>query len=73
LRLQSKKTKLNLYRDQGKIKHCTPKVRGNNALIFGTYSGPYAGIYKSLPAGKTMTQHFGFTILGRLYAQSEVH
>jgi hypothetical protein len=68
LHLQSKKIKLNLYRYQGKIKPCTPKVHGKNALIFCTYSGPHTGIDEALPAGKTVTQyfeHFGFTILGR--------
>lgn len=35
------KAKLNLYRSQGKIKPCAPKVPGKNALVFVTYSGPH--------------------------------
>lgn len=57
------KAKLNLYRSQGKIKPCAPKVAGKNALIFCTYSGPHTGIAEATPAGKTMRQyfeHFGF-------------
>ena len=38
------KSKLNLYRSQGKIKPCAPKVTGKNALVFCTYSGPHTGI-----------------------------
>jgi flavodoxin len=70
------KAKLNLYRGQGKIKPCAPKVAGKNALIFCTYSGPHTGIDEAAPAGKTMRQyfeHFGFTVLGEWYVPSEFH
>lgn len=70
------KAKLNLNRNQGKIKPCAPKVAGKNALIFCTYSGPHTGIDEAIPAGKTMRQyfeHFGFNILGEWYVPSEFH
>ena len=70
------KAKLNLYRSQGKIIPCAPKVPGKNALIFCTYSGPHTGIDEATPAGKTMRQyleHFGFTVLGEWYIPAEFH
>ncbi len=70
------KAKLNLYRDQGKIKPCAPKVKGKNALIFCTYSGPHTGIDEATPAGKTMRQyfeHFGFNVVAEWYIPSEFH
>ena len=70
------KAKLNLYRDQGKIKPCVPKVKGKNALIFCTYSGPHTGIDEATPAGKTMRQyfeHFGFNVIAEWYVPSEFH
>jgi flavodoxin len=70
------KTKLNLYRSQGKIKSSAPKVAGKSALIFVTYSGPHTGIDEATPAGKTMRQyfeHFGFNILGEWYIIGEFH
>ena len=70
------KSKLNLYRDQGKIKLCAPKVKGKNALVFCTYSGPHTGIDEATPAGKTMRQyfeHFGFNVVGEWYIISEFH
>ena len=70
------KAKLNLYRNQGKIKPCAPKVEGKNALIFITYSGPHTGIDEATPAGKTLRQyfeHFGFSVLGEWYVPSEFH
>jgi flavodoxin len=70
------KSKLNLYRSQGKIKPCAPKVPGKHALVFITYSGPHTGIDEATPAGKTMRQyfeHFGFTVVGEWYIPSEFH
>lgn len=70
------KSKLNLYRSQGKIKPCAPKVACKNALVFVTYSGPHTGIDEAAPAGKTMRQyfeHFGFTIVGEWYIVGEFH
>jgi flavodoxin len=70
------KSKLNTYRDQGKIKPCAPKVKGKNALIFCTYSGPHTGIDEATPAGKTMRQyfeHFGFNVISEWYIPSEFH
>lgn len=70
------KAKLNLYRSQGKIKPCAPKIPGKNALIFCTYSGPHTGIAEATPAGKTMRQyfeHFGFNIVGEWYIVGEFH
>jgi flavodoxin len=70
------KAKLNLYRSQGKIKPCAPKVEGKNAIVFVTYSGPHTGIDEATPAGKTMRQyfeHFGLKVLGEWYIPSEFH
>lgn len=70
------KSKLNLYRSQGKIKPCAPKVTGKNALVFCTYSGPHTGIDEASPAGKTIRQyfeHFGFNVVGEWYIISEFH
>ena len=70
------KAKLNYYRNQGKIKPCAPKVKGKNALIFCTYSGPHTGIDEATPAGKTMRQyfeHFGFNVVAEWYVPSEFH
>jgi flavodoxin len=70
------KAKLNLYRSQGKILPCAPKVVGKNALVFCTYSGPHTGINEATPAGKIMRQyfeHFGFKILGEWYVVGEFH
>lgn len=70
------KAKLDLYRKQGKILPCAPKVAGKNALVFCTYSGPHTGIDEALPAIKTMRQyfeHFGFTIVGECYVVGELH
>jgi flavodoxin len=70
------KAKLNLYRSQGKIKPCAPKIAGKNALVFCTYSGPHTGIDEATPAGKTMRQyfeHFGFNIVGEWYVPGEFH
>jgi flavodoxin len=68
--------KLNLYRNQGKIKPCAPKIKGKNALIFCTYSGPHTGIDEATPAGKTMRQyfeHFGFNVVAEWYVVGEFH
>jgi flavodoxin len=70
------KTKLNLYRSEGKIKPCAPKVAGKNALVFCTYSGPHTGVDEATPAGKTMRQyfeHFGFNVVGEWYVIGEFH
>jgi flavodoxin len=70
------KSKLNLYRGQGKIKPCAPKVKGKNALVFCTYSGPHTGIDEASPAGKTIRQyfeHFGFNVVGEWYIIGEFH
>jgi flavodoxin len=70
------KSKLNLYRSQGKIKPCAPKVTGKNAIVFCTYSGPHTGIDEATPAGKTMRQyfeHFGFNVVGEWYVIGEFH
>ena len=70
------KARLNLYRNQGKIKLCAPKVEEKNALIFCTYSGPHTGIDEATPAGRTMRQyfeHFGFNVVGEWYVVGEFH
>jgi hypothetical protein len=53
-----------------------PKVRGKNALIFCTYSGPHTGINEAIPAGKYVGQffeHLGFTVLDEWYILGELH
>ena len=70
------KGKLAVYRNQGKVKSCAPKVAGKNALVFCTYSGPHTGIDEATPAGKCMRQyfeHFGFNVVGEWYVLSEFH
>ena len=70
------KSKLILYRGQGKITPGCPKVTGKNVLVFCTYSGPHTGIDEASPAGKNMRQyfeHFGFNIVGEWYIISEFH
>jgi flavodoxin len=70
------KSKLNFYKNQGKIKPSAPKVKGKSALIFCTYSGPHTGMDEATPAGKTMRQyfeHFGFNVVGEWYVLSEFH
>jgi flavodoxin len=70
------KSKLKVYRDQGKIIPCAPKVTGKNALVFCTYSGPHTGVDEATPAGKTMRQyfeHFGFNLVGEWYVIGEFH
>ena len=70
------KSKFNLYRSQGKIKPCAPKVAGKRALVFCTYSGPHTCVDEATPAGKTMRQyfeHFGFNVICEWYIISEFH
>ncbi|MGB9914832.1 MAG: flavodoxin family protein [Candidatus Bathyarchaeales archaeon] len=70
------KNKFAVYRREGRIKPCAPKIPGKNALIFVTYSGPHTGIDEATPAGKYMGQffaHLGFTILAEWYVLSEFH
>ena len=70
------KAKLSLYRNQGKIKPCAPKVKGKNALVFVTYSGPHTGVDEATPAGKTIRQyfeHFGFNVVAEWYVVGEFH
>jgi len=69
-------TKFNAYRSQGRVKVGAPKVPGQNALIFCTYSGPHTGIKEAIPAGKYAGQffeHLGFTVLGEWYVVGEFH
>lgn len=70
------KSKFAKYRQEGKIKPSAPKVSGENALIFVTYSGPHTGMNEATPAGKYMAQffeHLGFTVLAEWYVLSEFH
>ncbi len=68
------KSKLAVYRKQGRIMPSAPKISGKNALIFVTYSGPHTGIEEATPAGKYMRQffeHLGFAVIGEWYILSE--
>jgi flavodoxin len=70
------KAKLDMYRKQGNIKPCAPKITGKTALIFVTYSGPHTGLNEATPAGKYMAQfleHVGFTIAAEWYILAEFH
>jgi hypothetical protein len=65
-----------LYRGQGKIKPCSPKVTGKHVLVFCTYSGPRTENDEASPAGKTMRhyfEHFGFNVVDELYIIGEFH
>ena len=62
------------YKKQDKIKTGSPKIKGKNALIFCTYSGPHTGLNEATPVGKYIGQffeHLGFTILDEWYILSE--
>jgi hypothetical protein len=51
-------------------------VKGKNALVFITYSGPHTGVEEATPAGKTIRQyfeHFGFNVVAEWYVVSEFH
>ncbi len=70
------KAKFAEYRKQGYVKTGAPQVRGRNALIFCTYSGPHTGIDEAIPAGKYAGQffaHLGFTVWDEWYILSEFH
>jgi flavorubredoxin len=67
-------SKMNKYRDEGKIKPSAPKVPGKNAMIFVTYSGPHTGVDEATPVGKVLGQyfeHWGFTVLEEMYVLCE--
>lgn len=52
----------------------SPKIKGKNALIFCTYSGPHTGLNEATPLGKYIGQffeHLGFTILDEWCILSE--
>jgi len=69
-------TKFNAYRSQGRVRVGAPKIPGQNALIFCTYSGPHTGIREAIPAGKYAGQffeHLGFAVLGEWYVVGEFH
>jgi hypothetical protein len=69
-------SKHRVYRNQGRVKIGAPKVPGNNALIFCTYSGPHTGIREAIPAGLYAGQffeHLGFTVMGEWYVVGESH
>jgi hypothetical protein len=62
------------HHKQGKIKTGAPKVKGKNALMFVTYSGPHTGLREATPVGLYMGQffeHIGFTVLDEWYVLSE--
>ena len=66
--------KFDEYKKQDKIKTGSPKIKGKNALIFCTYSGPHTGLNEATPVGKYIGQffeHLGFTILDEWYILSE--
>jgi flavorubredoxin len=59
-------SKFAAYRTEDKIKPGAPKVPGENALIFVSYSGSHTGIDEATLAGKYMRHFFerlGFTVL----------
>ena len=68
--------KFDEYKKQGKIKTGAPTIRGKNALIFCTYSGPHTGLREATPVGLYIGQffeHLGFKILDEWYVLSEFH
>lgn len=67
-------SKFDYYKDQGRVKTGSPKIRGRNALILCTYSGPHTGKNEAIPAVKYTGQffeHLGFTVLDEWYVLSE--
>lgn len=69
------KTKFDSYEKEGFVKLKAPKVKGRNALIFCTYSGPHTGKKEAVPVVKYIGQffeHLGFHILGEWYVLSEM-
>ena len=59
-----------------KVKLGAPKVKGRNALILCTYSGPHTGKNEVIPVGKYIGQffeHLGFKILDEIFVLSEHH
>jgi len=70
------KSKFRAYQSQGRVKMGAPKVRGRNALIFCTYSGPHTGVREAVPAGLYAGQffeHLGFGVLDEWYVVGEFH
>ena len=70
------KQKFGEYKRQGRVKTGAPKVTGQRALIFCTYSGPHTGIDEAIPAAKYAGQffaHLGFTVVDEWYVVGEFH
>jgi hypothetical protein len=70
------KARFALYRKQGRVVPGAPALRGRNALVFCTYSGPHTGSREAVPAGKYAGQffeHLGFAVLDEWYVLSEFH
>ncbi|MEJ2240922.1 MAG: flavodoxin domain-containing protein [Candidatus Bathyarchaeota archaeon] len=68
--------KFDKYKEEKKIKECSPKIAGKYALIFCTYSGPHTGIKEAKPVGLYVSQffeHLGFTVLDKWYILGEFH
>jgi hypothetical protein len=70
------KSKFGGYRQQGRVKPGSPRVRGKRVLVFCTYSGVHTGIHEALPGGKYAGQffdHLGFDVLDEWYLPGEFH
>jgi len=70
------KAKMDYYRKRGDIKLCAPKVPGNKAVVFVTYSGPHTGTNEAVPVGKYLGQffeHLGFELVAEWYVVGEFH
>ena len=64
------------YARDGRVHVNAQTVKGTQALIFCTYSGPHTGIREATPAGEYAGQffeHLGIPVLGEWYIVGEFH
>jgi hypothetical protein len=70
------KAKFAQHKKENRVLVGAPPVKGKNALIFCTYSGPHTGIREAVPAVKYAGQffeHVGFVVVDEWYILSEFH
>ena len=68
--------KMNIHRERGDVKLCSPRIPGKTAVIFVTYSGPHTGINEATPVGDYLGQffdHIGYDVAAKWYNVGEFH
>jgi hypothetical protein len=68
--------KYSRYQREGRVRVGAPAVRGRNALVFCTYSGPHTGIREATPAvlhAGQYFEHLGFAVVGEWCVVGEFH